>query len=155
MKIASGLLVKLEYELAIEGGDVLESSRDRGPLQYEHGSGKMLPGLETRLEGLAEGDEKEGVIPAEEAYGAADQGLPTTMIDRSEFPKDVKLAEGTRFEASGPEGNPVTLQVMGIDDDEVTVCFIHPLADKNIRFKIKVLGVSDPSVPPPLPTDTK
>jgi FKBP-type peptidyl-prolyl cis-trans isomerase SlyD len=155
MKIASGLLVKLEYELAIEGGDVLESSEKMGPLQYEHGSGKMLPGLEKRLEGLSEGDEKEGVIPADEAYGAADQGLPTTMIDRAEFPKEVKLEEGTRFEAKGPEGNPVTLQVMGIDDGQVTVCFIHPLADKSIRFKIKVLDVSDPTIPPPLPTDSK
>ncbi|MFH1131061.1 MAG: FKBP-type peptidyl-prolyl cis-trans isomerase, partial [Pseudomonadota bacterium] len=70
MKIGKGRRVRMDYELRIEGGEVLESSAQKGPLEYVHGTGKMLSGLESRIEGLSAGDEKEGVIPANEAYGA-------------------------------------------------------------------------------------
>ena len=53
MKIARGRSVELSYELKVKGGSVIESSTRSGPLRYVHGDGKMLPGLEKRLEGLA------------------------------------------------------------------------------------------------------
>ena len=58
MKIARGRSVELAYELKVKGGAVIESSNRSGPLRYVHGDGKMLPGLEKRLEGLQPGDER-------------------------------------------------------------------------------------------------
>ena len=52
MKIARGRSVELSYELKVKGGSVIESSTRSGPLRYVHGDGKMLPGLEKRLEEL-------------------------------------------------------------------------------------------------------
>src|ERR1041384_2880358 len=76
MKIGRGMAAELEYELKIKGGAVLESSARTGPLRYVHGDGKMLPGLEKRLEGLEPGDERRGEIPAREAFGTEEM-LPS------------------------------------------------------------------------------
>jgi len=144
MKVEKGKKVKMEYELGIEGGETIESSEARGPLEYVHGAGSMLPGLESRIEGLGEGDEKEGVIPASEAYGT-EETLPTTVVPASNFPGDEPVEKGKFFEAKDLSGNPVRFKVLEVDGDNVTVQFQHPLAGKNIRFKVKILEISEPN----------
>ena len=49
-------------------------------------------------------------------------------------------------------GNPVTFTVVQVNDDDITVRFEHPLAGKDIRFKVKILDVTDPKTPPPVPS---
>lgn len=141
MKISQGKSVTMEYELAIEGGEVLESSENKGPLTYVHGTGQMLPGLEKRLEGMGVGDNAEGVIPAAEAYGT-EETLPTTLLNRSDFPEGEALEPGREFQARDPGGNPVSFTVVESEGDQVRVRFNHPLAGKDIRFSVKVLQIS-------------
>jgi len=143
MKIAPGKKIEMEYELRIEGGAVIESSTDRGPIQYVHGSGSMLPGLERQLEGLGPGDEKEGVISAEEAYGS-EESLPTATISRDSFPTDEDIVVGKSYEANDPEGKPVQFSVVSLEQDKVAIRFSHPLAGKRIRFSVKILQVRNP-----------
>lgn len=142
MTVEKGKKIKMEYELAIDGGDLIESSASRGPIEYIHGGGMMLPGLESRIEGLTVGDEKEGVIPAVEAYGTEDT-LPTKTMTRNEFPAGAEISDGQVFEAKDPNGNPVKFHVVSVDGDEITVRFDHPLAGKDIRFKVKILNISE------------
>jgi len=144
MKVDSGKKIKMEYTLSIEGGETIESSESRGPLEYIHGSGAMLTGLERRIDGLVVGDEKDGVIPAAEAYGT-EESLPTTRLTRKDFPDGETIAEDKLFEAKDPTGNPVKFKVVEIAGDDVTVRFLHPLAGKDIRFKVKILEISDPN----------
>ncbi len=159
MQIKRGEKVRLEYELKVKGGAVIESSKKSGPILYEHGAGKMLPGLEKRLEGMAIGDEKRGVIPAAEAFGT-EETLPTSELPRAAFPKGDALEVGRAFEAKGPQGQPVTFKVVKVGDDKVTVRFLHPLMGKDIEFWVKVLMIDDPQsrkraavAPPPPPVD--
>src|SRR3954469_9415827 len=100
MKIATGLSVRLDYELKVKGGDVIESSAKSGPLRYTHGQGKMLPGLESRLEGLSPGDERKGEIPAREAFGT-EESLPLKDMARRDFPAGTALGAGVVFQAKG------------------------------------------------------
>lgn len=144
MKVEKGKKIQMEYELGIEGGGLIESSSTRGPIEYIHGSGSMLPGLESRIEGLSVGDEKEGVIPAAEAYGT-EETLPTKTLTRDDFPPGTEITEGQMFEAKDPSGNPVKFTAISIDGDNITVRFDHPLAGKNIRFKVKILNISESS----------
>ena len=78
-------IVTLEYELRIAGGDLLESSKERGPLRFVSGTGQLLPALERRIEKLAEDQEESGTLPAKEAFGDVSQ-LPLKAIPRKEFP---------------------------------------------------------------------
>lgn len=148
MKVAQGNVVRIDCELRVKGGDVIESSKKSGPVEYKHGTGQMLKGLEARLEGLGVGDEKDGVISASEAFGT-EEDQPKMAIPRTNFPKDSKIAKGDRFEAKGPNGTPITLEVLSVDEKEVIARAVHPLAGKDIEFKVKVLSVRPP--PPPVP----
>jgi len=153
MKIGSGLSVRIEYELKIKGGDVIESSVRSGPLHYVQGGGKMLPGLEKRLEGLSPGDERSGHIPAAEAFGTED-ALPIKSMARKDFPAGMTPSVGLVFEAKGPHGEAVNFKVMSVTADNVTVRLLHPLVGRDLEFKVKVLSVTDPRYPtaaPPLP----
>ncbi|HVR01003.1 MAG TPA: peptidylprolyl isomerase [Polyangia bacterium] len=150
MKIAAGLSVQIDYEVSLKGGDVIESSARSGPLRYVQGQGKMLPGLESRLVGMEPGQEKRGEIPAREAFGSED-ALPIKEMPRRDFPKDAKLEPGSVFEAKSPTGAPLRLKIVSTTGDQVNVRLLHPLAGRDLLFRVKVLTVSDPSRPPPAP----
>jgi len=157
MKITPGSVVRIEYELRVKDGDVLESSARTGPIQYTQGDGKLLPALEKRLEGLQAGQSLEGEIPAEEVTPVA--ALPTKIIPRKEFPADGKIDVREIYEANTANG-PIRLYVTAVDDKNVTVKLLPPLAGKDIGFKVKVVMVEDPishkravvmKKPPPMP----
>jgi FKBP-type peptidyl-prolyl cis-trans isomerase SlyD len=154
MKIARGRSVELSYELKVKGGSVIESSTRSGPLRYVHGDGKMLPGLEKRLEGLAPGDERKGEIPAAEAFGTEDS-LPVREMARSAFPKGLKVERGAVFEAKDPvSGAPVHFKILSANETTASVRLMHPLVGRDIEYQVTVLAVRDPSTasgPPPIP----
>lgn len=154
VKITKGMAVRIHVTLTTPDGTVIESSDKSGPVDYVHGTGAMLPGLEHVLEGLSAGDSREGSIPAKDAFGT-EESLPTKPMPRAEFPKDAKLEPGQQFEAKGPHGEPVVFKIVKLNDKEVTVRFLHPLAGKDIKYKVKVIGVKDPAVslPPPPPAE--
>lgn len=158
MEIKKGEKVRLEYELRVRGGEVIESSKNSGPILYEHGAGRMLPALEKQLEGLAIGAEKRGVIPAAEAFPEA--LLPTRELPRGEFPADAKLEPEQVFEARDPRGQAISFKIVATTTTTVTVRFLHPLTGKDLEFYVKVLMIDDPTsrrreaiAPPPMPAD--
>lgn len=148
MKIERGTKVRVAVELRKLDGTVIESSG----VEYVQGGGTMLRGLEKALEGLEAGDSKEGVIPAADAFGTEEQ-LPTKAMPRAEFPKEAQLDVGAVFQAKDAGGRPVSFKIVAVTKETVTVRFLHPLMNQDIRFKVKVLAVTDPSVvqrvPPP------
>lgn len=146
MEIQSGRIVRIECELKVKGGDVIESSKKSGPVEYKHGAGMLLEALEKKLEGMKIGEEKEGTIPAKDAFGSAQ--MPEQRIPRKAFPAETKLDKGTRFEAKN-NGAACFLEVIEVDGDDIRAKMIHPLADKDLEFKVKVLAVRPP--PPPVP----
>lgn len=159
MKISKGQTVRIEYEIKVKGGEVIDSSAKTGPVTYVQGEGKMLPALEAQLEGMEIGAEKKGTIPAAKAFGDESK-LPIKDIPRREFPDKEKLDVGRIFEAKGPDGKPVRFKIVSADDKLAKVKFLHPLTDKDIDFRVKVLMIDDPKsrkratvAPPPPPAD--
>lgn len=146
MNIEHGRRVRLKVHLAVVGGDTLEDS----VVEYIQGGGTMLPGLEKIVQGLAPGAKKEGVLKAKEAFGNPSMH-PSKKMKRGEFPKDAKLTLGERFLAKGPDGKTdVVLAIEKLAGDDVEVRLVHPLAEKDLRYALEVLAVTDPK-PPPLP----
>ena len=143
-------IVSLEYEIRVEGGDLLESSAQRGPLRFVSGTGQLLPALEQRIDKLKQDQEESGVIPAKEAFGDVSQ-LPLKEIARREFPAGEKLDVGRVFEARAGGGEVIRFTIVEANADAVKVRYLHALHDKNIAYKIKVLATEDARMPPPLP----
>lgn len=147
MKIEKGRRVKLKVDLSVAGGQQLEKST----VEYVQGAGTMLSGLEAVLEGLEAGAKRDGVIKAKDAFGNP-QMHPLKKMKRTEFPKDAKLAAGQRLVAASADKAHmnIILEVVKLDGDDVEVRLVHPLHDKDIKYAVEVVQVTDPR-PPPMP----
>lgn len=151
MRIEEGQIVTIEYSLRSAAGDVLESSKDRGPVTFKLGSERMLPGLAKAMEGMQVGEVRKGVIPAGELVPRA--SAPSRKVLFTEFPEGVEPKVGDRFQARNPEGQPVTFEVSERHDDGVTVLLLHPLHDTEVRYEVEVLAARKSNLPPPPPVD--
>jgi len=147
VKIEKGRRVKLKVDLSVAGGQQLEKST----VEYIQGGGSMLPGLEKLLEGLEAGAKRDGVLKAKDAFGNPAMH-PLKKMKRSDFPKDAKLTEGEKLVAAGADKAHmnVILQIVKVSGDDVEVRLVHPLADKDIKYAVEVVQVTDPR-PPPMP----
>lgn len=139
--------MKLKVDLSVAGGQQLEKST----VEFVQGGGSMLSGLEAVLEGLEKGAKREGVLKAKDAFGNPAMH-PLKKMKRSEFPKDAKLTEGEKLVAASADKSKmnVILQIAKVSGDDVDVRLVHPLADKDIKYSVEVIDVTDPR-PPPLP----
>jgi len=139
MQIKTDHVVSMHYTLTSPEGEVLDSSQGKEPLAYLHGHGNIIPGLEKQLEGKAVGDKLVAEVPAAEAYGDHDPAL-VVQARRTEFPKDVDLQLGMRFQAQTPDGNRIA-QITKIEGDIVTVDTNHPLAGVDLKFDVEITDV--------------
>lgn len=145
MKIEKGRRVTLKVDLSVAGGQQLEKSQ----VEFIQGAGAMLVGLEKVLEGLEKGAKREGVIKAKDAFGNPAMH-PLKKMKRSEFPKDLELKPGEQLVAKGVNDLNVILRIEKVTGDDVDVRLVHPLADKDIKYAVEVVQVTDPR-PPPMP----
>lgn len=143
-------IVTLEYELRIAGGELLESSAQRGPLRFISGTGQLLPALEKRIDALKPGQEESGVLKSKDAFGDESQ-LPVKSIPRAEFPAGAKPERGRIFEARTAAGEPIRFVIIDAGPDAIQVRYLHPLHDKDVAYRVKVLSIEDARQPPALP----
>jgi FKBP-type peptidyl-prolyl cis-trans isomerase SlyD len=129
--------VTVDYILKDDEGDILDAStvEESGPIEYVHGYGMLVPGLEAALAGMKPGERKKVKVSAEEGYGERDEEL-MLEIERSEFPKGVQ--PGDEFVASSPDGEEVVLQVVEVNEDSVLVDANHPLAGMTLHYEVEV-----------------
>lgn len=140
MKIESGTVVTLAYDITTAEGEIVESSDISGPISLLHGVQTLIPGLAKRLEGLEAGAEATFEFPPEEAFGTIEDA-PTNVMARSEFPEGTKLEVGGKFVAKMPNGQPLHLGIKEVTDEAVTVAMIHPLAGQTIGMAVRIVSV--------------
>lgn len=144
--IQSNAFVVLAYTLKDEEGRVLDSSEeeDGEPIEYVHGYGMLVPGLEAALVGLKTGEAKDVVVSPEEGFGDRDEEL-LLEVDRAEFPKPDEVEEGDELIAESPDGEEVSMRVVQVKADSVLVDANHPLAGATLRYEVLVKEVRDAS----------
>ena len=144
--IQANARVVLEYSLANEKGEVLDSSdaEDGEPIIYVHGYGMLVPGLESALVGLEAGASKDVTVPPEEGFGDRDDEL-VLEIDRSDFPDPKNVNMGDEVVAESPDGDEVPMRVVEVKDETVVVDANHPLAGVTLRYSVKVKEVAEAS----------
>lgn len=137
--IVDGKTVKMDYTLTVDG-EVMDASQEGQPLEYQHGASQIIPGLEKQLAGMKVGDEKTVMVPAAEAYGAVNpeafQEVPKTF-----FPPDVEIKVGMIIPLQSPDGQVVPVRVAEIKEESVKLDMNHPLAGKDLTFKIKIVDI--------------
>lgn len=139
MQIAEGTVVAMDYALKDDEGALLDQSQPGQPLSYLHGHKNIIPGLESALEGKAAGDSVEVRVSPEEGYGAPNPALEQ-VVPRDRFQGVENLEVGMQFQASTEQG-PISVRVVKIEEDDVTVDGNHPLAGKHLNFDVTVQEV--------------
>jgi len=147
MTVEKGDNVKIEYEGKLDSGEIFDSTTHGDhthPIEFEVGSGKVIPGFENAVIGMEKDQEKEFSLESGEAYGDVREELKK-QIPRSSLPQDQEPKEGMTLVAKTPEGQQFPAKIIAVDENNVTLDLNHPLAGKKLNFKIKVVDINKKS----------
>jgi FKBP-type peptidyl-prolyl cis-trans isomerase SlyD len=137
MRIEPNSFVSLECSLRDEAGRLIEGDDSSDRVEYVHGYGMLVPGLEVALSGLQAGDQREIVVPPASGYGDRDEEL-VMEVDRTEFPDPDKVAEGDEFFLEFPDGDSQATRVVRVLPDSVVIDANHPLAGLTLHYFVNV-----------------
>jgi len=143
MQIKEKAVAYLEFVLKDEAGEVLDSSKDHGPVAYIHGMGNLVSGLEAALLGKGAGDTIDVTLQPEEAYGIYNEDI-VQEVPRSVLDGVDDLEVGMELVADTPDGQQV-VYVKELTDETVTIDGNHPLAGEVLNFHVDVLSVREAS----------
>lgn len=138
--VKNGDSVKVHYVGTLEDGTVFDSSRDReATLDFQVGTGQMIPGFDTGVVGMAVGETKNLMIPPEQGYGPMN---PEAVHDvpRTQFPDDFEFVVDAMVSGQGPQG-PIMAKILEVSEDNIKLDFNHPLAGKNLTFEVELVEI--------------
>ncbi|MGB3315806.1 MAG: peptidylprolyl isomerase [Albidovulum sp.] len=139
-QVKTGDTVRIHYTGILDDGTRFDSSEGRDPLQFEVGSGQIIPGLDEALPGMVVGDKKTVNVPAEAAYGPVDPNA-RQEVPREQIPADIPLDPGTQLQMRTPDGRAMPVTVAEVTETVVTLDANHPLAGKDLTFDIELVSV--------------
>ncbi|KAG2492468.1 hypothetical protein HYH03_009409 [Edaphochlamys debaryana] len=128
----AGDFVKVHYTGTLDDGSVFDSSRQRDPLEFVVGGGKVIKGFDTAVTGLEEGGKRTSRIPPADAYGEVD---PNAVIafPAAQAPKG--LQAGVQVQLS----NGMVAMVKSVDSEKITLDLNHELAGKALTFDVELV----------------
>lgn len=137
MTITKNSVVSFHYALSDNDGKLLDSSHGHDPFDYLHGSGMIVRGLESQLEGRKAGDKFKAVVSPAEGYGEFDLQL-LQRVPLAKFGGQ-KVVEGMQFQA----GQHGVFTVKEVTAQDVLLDGNHPLAGVTLNFDVEVTGVRE------------
>ena len=146
--VGVGKKVTLDYTLTVDNKEV-ETSVGKIPLTYVVGNRNIIPGLETQLNGMHMNEEKVINVAAKDAYGDVDPKA-FKEFPKTSLPKGLAPKVGMVLQATAPDGSKFPTMISAINGDKVQLNFNHPLAGKELTFKVKILKIENaPATPIP------
>ena len=139
MAIKKNQIIKLNYELKVNG-DIVDNNIGADPLELTYGTGELIPGLETRIADMKEGETREVKVPAAEAYGNYNDKL--SEIAPIEAFEGIDLQIGMVLEADTENGEVIKATVIEVTEKEVTVDYNHPLAGCDLDFTVTIKTIA-------------
>jgi FKBP-type peptidyl-prolyl cis-trans isomerase SlyD len=137
MEIAKDTFAVIEYDVRLNDGSFVKGEAGPASMNFVAGYCQVLPALERKLTGMNEGERSEFVIPASE--------VRTRTFE--EFPAGRGLEPGKWALATNPETKAqYSYFVREKTDSQVVVDFNHPLAGKDLHYRVKVIHVR-PALP--------
>lgn len=137
---ATGQTIRIHYTGKLENGTTFDTSAGREPLEFELGSGEIIPGLDQALEGMAVGQRKTVTIQPDEAYGPRREQL-VQSVPNSALPDDLEPSVGMQLQSQRSDGQVTRLTVIEVADDSITVDGNHPLAGQVLMFEVEVVEI--------------
>jgi FKBP-type peptidyl-prolyl cis-trans isomerase SlyD len=136
MPIEINQTVKIMFEVRVDGV-LVDGSRSNKPFEFSFGTGQVIAGLENRIKDMKMGEAADILVPAAEAYGEYNPSAVEILpIEQFAGIKDLKI--GMQIQAQDENDQPLQFIVKEIGEKEVTIDFNHPLAGKDLEYKIKI-----------------
>lgn len=135
----SGDTVRVHYTGRLDDGSVFDSSDGRDPLQFEVGSGQVIPGFDRAVTGMVPGEARSVTIEASDAYGDRRDDL-ILVVERTQLPPDLQPEVGQQLQLS-QEGTAFAVTVADVTPDAITLDANHPLAGENLTFDLHLVGI--------------
>jgi len=135
-----GDTVKINFTGKLQDGTVIETSKDRDPLEFKIGDGNVISGLEQGVVGMAAGDKKTIAVSPEDGFGQPQEDL-VVDLKKSEFPEDVEFNEGAYLKIESSDGKEFKARVVEIKEDSVILDANHPLAGVTINYEVELLEI--------------
>jgi len=139
--IQNGDSIKVEYTGTFANGEVFDSSAGREPLEFTVGKGEVIPGFERAVVDMEVQEEKTFTLKADDAYGSVRKEM-MLEVPRHQMPATPEPEAGMELVMKAPDGNQTSARIIKVDQGIVTIDVNHPLAGKELTFKIKVVAVT-------------
>ncbi len=130
----TGTIIDTTNEELAKKENIYESGRVYGPILVVLGKGWINSVVEEALKDMDIGSEKEVEVPPEKAFGRRDPSKVKVFSIREFRRRNIDVKVGDVIEVGGARGI-----VKSISGGRVVVDFNHPLADKTLVFKVKVV----------------
>ena len=128
--------VKIMFEVRVDG-ELVDGSRSNNPFEFNFGVGQVIAGLERRIINMKVGEAASIRVPAAEAYGEYNADA-IQVLPIEEFANIENLRVGMQIQGEDDDGELTQIIVKEINEKEVTVDFNHPLAGKDLDYKVKI-----------------
>jgi len=141
MQISEQSIVRINFKLANDRGEVIDASPEGEPMEYRHGAPDLLPCIQDQLNGKSAGEEFSFTISPEEGFG---EHMPELVVQVpiENFAGQGDLAPGVQLNASTEQGEQ-TYVVTEVHSDHVVADGNHPLAGITLQFSGDVVEVRD------------
>ncbi len=139
-KVKKGDKISVHYTGTLSNGEQFDSSREREPLRFEVGAGRLIAGFEDAVVGMEVNEKKTIVIPAAQGYGERDD-RNIIVMPKENFPKDLELQVGIQLELQDEHGNVFPVVITAIGENDVTLDANHPLAGEDLTFELEVMEI--------------
>ncbi len=137
------MVVEIDFTLKNDQGELLESTIDKAPYFYIHGSNRVVAGLEDGLEDLEVGSNFNFKIPPEKAYGIPDPRL-VSEVPLKEFPKSMTLKADKKLWVKNKNGRQL-VRIKAMKENAAVVDYNHELAGETLHYVGKVVSIREAS----------
>jgi peptidylprolyl isomerase len=140
-QVKKGDTVKVHYHGKLTNGTTFDSSAGREPLEFEVGSGMVIPGFDEGVTGMVIGDKKTIHIPADQAYGQKEEHM-IMEFPRDRFPADMVPEVGMQLNMSNGSGQNFPVVITELRETAVVLDANHPLAGEDLIFDLELVSIN-------------
>ncbi len=139
--VQKGDKIKVHYTGTLDDGQKFDSSEGKDPLEFKAGEGMVIKGFDEAVIGMKKEEEKDIHIKSDEAYGKRNAQL-VQKIPKEKVGDKIKPEKGQVLAFQDPQGRVIRALVVDIDDQNLTIDLNHPLAGKDLNFKVKIVDIA-------------
>ena len=135
-----GDTVQVYYIGKLLTDDIFDTVVKRNFLQFTIGAGQVIPAFEQAIVGMKPGDSKTITVAADKAYGPYRDEM-VQVVDRNQFPVDLKPEVGQQLEIRQGDGKIVAVRITEVFESRVTLDANHPLAGQSLSLDIQLAEI--------------